>query len=92
MGDKFDFPIVKLNTYGSVYEDEQAWANGYLEKVTFASGNTDIMPTSPIEMQSVGELKTVPAEGVGAHTRKVLAELGYTEEQIEAMMAAGAAV
>lgn len=90
MGVEFDFPIVKLNTYSSVYEDEQAWANGYLEKVTFASGNTDIMPTSPIEMQSVGELKTVPAEGVGAHTRKVLAELGYTEQQIEAMLAAGA--
>ena len=91
MGVEFDFPIVKLNTYSSVYEDEQAWANGYLEKVTFPSGNTDIMPRSPIEMQSVGELKTVPAEGVGAHTRKVLAELGYSESQIEAMLAAGAA-
>ena len=90
-GVEFDFPIVKLNTYGSVYEDEQAWANGYLERVTFANGNTDIMPTSPIEMKSIGELKTVPAEGIGAHTRKVLAELGYTEEQIEAMLAAGAA-
>ena len=91
MGVEFDFPIVKLNTYSSVYEDEQAWANGYLEKVTFASGNTDIMPTSPIEMQSVGELKTVPAAGVGADTRRVLAELGYSQEQIEAMLAAGAA-
>jgi crotonobetainyl-CoA:carnitine CoA-transferase CaiB-like acyl-CoA transferase len=28
---------------------------------------------------------------VGAHTHKVLAELGYTEEQIEVMLAAGAA-
>lgn len=90
-GAEYDFPIVKLNTYGSVYEDEQAWANGYLEKVDFASGNTDIMPTSPIEMESVGQLKTVPAAGVGAHTRAVLAELGYSEEQIEAMLAAGAA-
>ncbi len=91
MGVEYDFPIVKLNTYSSVYEDEQAWANGYLEKVQFASGNVDIMPTSPIEMKSVGELKTVPAEPVGAHTRKVLAELGYTEAQIDAMLAAGAA-
>ncbi len=90
-GVEHDFPIIRLNTYGSVYEDEQAWANGYLEKVTFANGNTDIMPTSPIEMKSVGELKTVPAAGIGAHTRKVLAEIGYSEEQIEAMLAAGAA-
>ena len=90
-GIEFDLPIIKLNTYSSVYEDEQAWANGYLEKVTFASGNTDIMPTSPIEMKSVGEIKTIPAPDVGAHTSKVLAELGYTAEQIEAMLAAGAA-
>lgn len=90
-GVEHDFPIVKLNTYSSVYEDEQAWANGYLEKVTFASGNTDIMPTSPIEMKSVGELKTVPAADIGAHTRAVLEGLGYTSEQVEAMLAAGAA-
>ena len=90
-GVEHDFPIVKLNTYSSVYEDAQAWANGYLEKVQFASGNVDIMPTSPIEMKSVGELKTVPAEEIGAHTRRVLEELGYTEAQIEAMLAAGAA-
>ena len=90
-GVEHDFPIIRLNTYGSVYEDEQAWANGYLEKVTFANGNTDIMPTSPIEMKSVGELKTVPAAGIGANTKRVLAELGYSEAQIEAMLAAGAA-
>ena len=90
-GKENDLPIVKLNSYDTIYEDEQAWANGYLEKVTFENGNVDVMPTSPIEMQSVGELKTVPAPGVGADTKKVLAELGYTQEQIEAMLAAGAA-
>lgn len=89
-GIEYDLPIVKLNTYGSVYEDEQAWANGYLEKVTFASGNTDIMPTSPIEMKSVGELKTVPASDVGTHTEKVMAELGYSAEEIAAMNESGA--
>ena len=89
-GVEYDLPIVKLNTYSSAYEDEQAWANDYLEKVTFPSGNTDIMPRSPIEMESVGELKTVPAADIGEHTAKVLSELGYTEEQIAAMDASGA--
>ena len=87
---EFDLPIVKLNTYSSAYEDEQAWANGYLEKVTFASGNTDIMPTSPIEMESVGQLKTVPAAGIGAHTAQVLEQLGYNADQIAAMQESGA--
>ena len=49
------------------------------------------MPTSPIEMKSVGDVTSIPAPDVGAHTGKVLAELNYTEEQITAMLAAGAA-
>ena len=72
-------------------KDEQAWANGYLEHHEYPNGNVDIMPSSPIEMKSVGEIKTIPSPDVGAHTGQVLAELGYTAEQIEAMLAAGAA-
>lgn len=89
---ELDFPLVRVNRYSNVLEDPQAWANGYVEKVEFPNGNADLMPSSPIEMDSVGQLKTVPAGGIGANTRTVLAELGYTEAQIEAMLAAGAAV
>jgi len=89
--EEFDLPMVHMNGYADVYEDEQAWANHYVEKVTFRNGKELCMPTSPIEMQSVGELKTVPAEGVGHHTAEILAGLGYTAEQIEAMIASGAA-
>ena len=63
-----------------------------MEQVTFPNGNVGPMPSSPIEMASVGEIKTVPCGLVGADTRKVLADLGYNEKQIEAMLAAGAAV
>ena len=90
--DEFDFPIVKLNTYGSVYEDEQAWANGYLEHVAFPSGNTDVMPSSPIEMNSADVPPTVPAFGVGAHTEEILQDLGYTQEELRQMIESGAAV
>lgn len=89
--EELDIPLVHMNSYAGVYEDEQAWANGYVEKVTFRNGRVACMPKSPIEMQSVGELKTVPAAGIGADTKDILVSLGYTEEQIEAMRAAGAA-
>jgi len=49
------------------------------------------MPSSPIEMDSVGQLKTTPAPLVGADTRKILQQLGYTPSQIDAMLEAGAA-
>lgn len=89
--EEFDLPLVRMNSYADVYEDEQAWANHYVEKVTFRNGKEACMPTSPIEMRSVGELKTVPAEGIGHHTAEILKGLGYTDEQVGAMIAAGAA-
>ena len=86
-----DFPLIRMNQFSDLSEDEQAWANGFLEHVDFASGNTEVMPRSPVEMDSVGELKTVPADRVGADTEAVLSELGYTAEQIKAMADSGAA-
>ncbi len=89
--DELDLPLMKMAHFADISEDEQAWANGYLEHVEFGSGNVDVVPASPVEMDSVGQLKTVPCPPAGAHTRDVLAELGYSPEQIEAMLAAGAA-
>jgi crotonobetainyl-CoA:carnitine CoA-transferase CaiB-like acyl-CoA transferase len=83
IGEELDIPMIRLNHFADVSEDEQAWANGYLERVEFANGNVETMPRSPIEMDSVGELKTVPADKVGAHTEEILASLGYSEEQIK---------
>lgn len=86
---ELDLPIVRINHFCDVAEDAQAWANGYLEKVTFANGNIDVMPSSPIEMDSVGSLKTTPAPAVGADTDAILHQLGYPQEAIEKMKASG---
>lgn len=89
---ELDLPVVRMNHFGDVSTDPQAWANGFLEHVTFRNGHVDVMPTSPIEMGSACPPPTKPAEGVGADTAEVLRSLGYTEEQVEAMIAAGAAI
>lgn len=86
-----DVPFVRLAHFSDISEDPQAWENGYVEHVQFRNGNVDVMPASPIEMASCTPPKTVPAAGVGADTAEVLANLGYTQEQIQAMLAAGAA-
>lgn len=90
VAEEMDLPIVRLNHFSDVAEDEQAWVNGYLEHVEFANGRTDIMPSSPIEMDSNGEVKTVPAPAVGADTEAVLKALGYTDQQISALKDSGA--
>lgn len=87
---EFDLPMVRMKQYQDVTTDEQAWVNGYLEEVTFRNGMTATMPRSPINMDSVGELKTQCAPHIGADTEAVLKWLGYQEEEIEAMKKAGA--
>lgn len=86
---EFDIPLVVMNHFSDVTTDEQAWANGYLEHMQCRSGETLVMPRSPIHMQSVGELKTTPAPRVGTHTREVLMELGYSEEELNRLKSAG---
>ena len=92
MGNEEDIPIVPMNHFSDISEDPQAWANGFVENVTFPSGNTDVMPSSPIEMNSADVPPTVPAHGVGAHTEEILQSLGYTQEEIRQMVESGAAV
>ena len=82
--------MVRLAHFKDVSEDPQAWANGYFEHVTYATGRTDVMPTSPIEMASIGPIKTKIAPEIGHDTDAILASLGYTAEQIAEMRAAGA--
>ena len=89
--EEYDLPIMRMQHFSDVAEDPQAWANDYLEHVQFRSGNTDIMPSSPIEMESLGKLKTIPAPGIGANTAEILQELGYSREETEKLLASGAA-
>lgn len=90
MAGEYDLPLVRLNHYSDVTADEQAWANGYLEHVNFRSGMEAVMPSSPIDMDSVGPLQTHCAPHIGADTEAVLLEAGYSAEEIAGLKAAGA--
>ncbi len=92
IADEEDLPLVRMAHFKDVSTDAQAWANGFLEHVQFESGNTDVMPSSPIEMRSAQVPPTRPAAALGAHTAEILRSLGYSEEQVQAMIASGAAV
>ena len=87
---EIDVPLIRMNHFSDLSEDEQAWENGFVENVEFANGKTRVMPRSPIHMESVTDLKTVPAKLLGADTEEVLAGLGYTAEQIKEMSDSGA--
>ncbi len=90
---EMDLTLVRLHHFADIAEDPQAWENGFVEKVEFPNGNVNIMPASPIEMDSCTPPKTrcTPSKP-GADTVEVLTQLGYSEAQIAAMLEAGAAV
>lgn len=89
---EYDMPMTKIVHFRDVAKDEQAWANGYLEHVEFRTGNVDVMPASPIEMESAHPAPTKPAPWIGGDTTEVLQSIGYTDGEIAEMLASGAAV
>ncbi len=84
-----DIPLVKMQHFRELSDDEQALANGYIQEVSYPSGVRYKIASSPIEMASVGELKTEPTKAIGTDTEEILKEYGYTDEQISRMRAAG---
>lgn len=88
---EIDVGAVQMCHFSDVSKDEQAWVNDYLENVQFPDGVSGVMPTSPLEMESVGKVATKPAPLVGYDTQEVLQELGYSQEEIQKMHATGAA-
>ena len=88
-GKEADIPMVKMQHFSEIMEDEQAIVNGYVQDVVYPSGVTYKIPSSPIEMDSIGELHTVPTKAIGEDTVEVLKEYGYTDQQLAQMRSAG---
>ena len=85
---KVDLQLVRMRHFNDIPKDEQAWANGYLEMVHYPNGAIEPIVTSPVEMESVGTLHSLPCSPVGGDTAEVLKTvLGYSDEKIAAMVA-----
>lgn len=90
LGKEFDLPLVKMGHFKDVSTDEQALANGFIDKIEYPNGHVDVMPTSPIEMNSATLRPIVPVPKNGAHTEEVLRSLGYSDESIKDLENLGA--
>jgi crotonobetainyl-CoA:carnitine CoA-transferase CaiB-like acyl-CoA transferase len=86
--EQYDVPHGKTQHMHELIEDEQAWANGHISRVTYASGNTTYMPNTPVQIGENAGVPCGPAPLLGEHTKEVLGEIGYSEEKIQSLLEA----
>ncbi len=85
-----EVPIEKCCMFEDIIKDQQAWDAGFLYKYQTGSGNEHVMVNSPVQFESIGLVpEHSPSRRVGYHTREVLREYGYSETEIDAMIADG---
>jgi len=86
-----DIPYAVAQTWDELLQDEQAWASDCFYKMEYPTGATRTLVRTPVMFADtpLPEYKRGPYQG--EHTQEILASLGYSQEQIQAMLAAGAA-
>ena len=87
-----DIAHEKVGHFKDVLTDEQAWANDYLIKYKYPSGDECIFPAAPVDFASYPERPFHHAGKIGHDTREILKTVGYTDAQVDAMITAGEAV
>lgn len=70
-----------------VTKDEQAWANDYLRELPLECGEKIVVPNTPIKFSSIETLPYELAPHLGADSRAILKELGYSEAETEGLIA-----
>jgi crotonobetainyl-CoA:carnitine CoA-transferase CaiB-like acyl-CoA transferase len=80
-----------LNLPRDTAADPLAEAAGCFVEITDADGVTFRQPASPARFPGADDGPKRPAPKLGQHTREVLAEAGYSDDEIETLIAEGAA-
>jgi crotonobetainyl-CoA:carnitine CoA-transferase CaiB-like acyl-CoA transferase len=70
-----------MRTAREVHDDPQAIVNGYLPRTTDANGTEFALAASPVQFDET-PLTLSCAPGHGEHTDALLAELGYSDDEI----------
>lgn len=80
-----DLPCALCKNGLEILNDEQAWQNGTLVEFTYPSGQKRTLIRQPIRYKEMGLPPALRAPQVGENSREVLAELGYTPEEVKAL-------
>ena len=85
-------PAAPVRERDDLFDDEQAWAEGLLERVEDAEVGALTMTAPVVRLSDSPAAIRFPGRHLGADTREVLRELGRSDAEIAALVAEGAAV
>lgn len=83
-----DIVYDNIGHFRDITENQQAWANGNLYERHFDNGRSAILPNTPVAFEEARK-QASPAPLLGEHSREILREHGYTDEEIEEYIADG---
>ena len=82
---ELDIVCGRVNHFRDVLEDQQAWANDYIQKYRCQNGEERILPTCPVRLGSQGAFALGKPVRYGENNDEILTGLHYTPEQIKAL-------
>jgi len=86
---KADLPFAVAQTWNELLADEQAWASDCFYAMEYPTGATRTLVRPPVLFEDAGLPPYNRGPYLGEHTEAVLAELGYSQQEIQAMIEAG---
>lgn len=82
-------PCTKVMNPAELHEQPQLQSRGAIEEIEDPTIGPMTVPGSPFRFGENPSYSAATAPRLGQHNQKILAELGYSPEEIEAMMEAG---
>lgn len=82
-----DIPFALAQNWVEIRNDEQAIANDCFYDMEYPTGATRRLVCLPVKFAEMGKPEYKHGPFIGEHSREVLKEIGYTDAQIEAMLA-----
>lgn len=86
-----DIPYAVAQTWDELLEDEQAWASGCFHRMEYPTGAKRTLVRTPVIFTDTAPPEYRRGPYQGEQTEEILSELGYSREEIDGMLACGAA-